>query len=264
MSDTKNTVDTNYLHTAAKLLEGVKNRSYELMAIKPRQNLLDVGCGPGIDTVAMAQIVGENGRVVGIDNDEAMIKEADRYAAEAGVASMVSHKQADAYALPFEDNTFDSCRSERLFQHLTKPEQALKEMIRVTKSDGWIVVLDTDWGAISMDTPEVDIERRLARFRAEQMLANGYAGRQLYRLLRLAKLGEIKVEGFTTISTDYEVGRYIAMIDKTERAALTAGVITEDELRRLRASSERARDEGLAFGSGCLILAAGRKGSGVG
>ena len=262
MSDKKSVVDTNYLRAAAKLLEGVKKRSYEFMAIKPGQKLLDVGCGPGIDTVALAQLVGENGRVVGIDHDEAMIKEADRYAAQSGVASRISHKRADVYALPFEENTFDSCRSERLFQHLLQPEQALDEMIRVTKSGGWVVVLDTDWGSISMDTPEVDIERRLARFRAEHMLANGYAGRQLYRLFRLAKLGEIKVGGFTTVSTDYEVARYIAMIDKTENEASAAGVITEDELRRLRASSERARDEGLTFGSGCMILAAGRKESG--
>ncbi|MGB7056025.1 MAG: methyltransferase domain-containing protein [bacterium] len=262
MSDKKSSVDTNYLRVAAKLLKGVKKRSYELMAIKPGHRVLDVGCGPGFDTARLANLVGEKGSAVGIDHDEAMIAEADRYANESGVANRVTHKQADVYALPFGENEFDSCRSERLFQHLLKPEQALDEMIRVTKNGGWVVVLDTDWGAISMDTPEVDIERRLARFRAEHMLNNGYAGRQLYRLFRLAKLGEIKVEGITTISTDYEVGRYLAMVDKTEKEALAAGVITADELRRLRASSERARDEGLTFGSGCMILAAGRKKSG--
>jgi len=262
MSAEKKVVDTKYLRMAAKLLEGVKKRSYELMVIRPGQSLLDVGCGPGIDTVALAQLVGENGHVFGVDHDETMVKAADQYAAQSGVESRVLHKRADAYALPFEDNTFDSCRSERLFQHLQKPGQVLDEMIRVTKNGGWVVVLDTDWGAISMDTPEVDIERRLARFRAEHMLTNGYAGRQLYRLFRMAKLGEIKVEGFTIISTDYEIGRYIAMIDKTEKEALAAGVITEDELSRLRASSEHARDEGLTFGSGCTILAAGRKVSG--
>jgi SAM-dependent methyltransferase len=264
MSDQKGYVDTGYLRMAAKVLEGAKQRSYKLMAVKPGQRLLDVGCGPGIDTIALAKLVGENGQVVGVDHDEAMIKEADRKANESGVASRVIHKHAGAYALPFGENEFDSCRSERLFEHLLHPEQALDEMIRVTKNGGWVVVLDTDWGSFSIDTPEVDIERRLARFRADHLLNNGYSGRQLYRLFRLAKLGEISVEGFTTISTDYEVGRYITMMDKTEKEALAAGVITEDELRRLKASSERARDEGLTFGSGCMILAAGRKIAGTG
>jgi ubiquinone/menaquinone biosynthesis C-methylase UbiE len=263
MSDQKGYVDTRYLLTAAKLLEGIKKRSYELMAIKPGHRLLDVGCGPGFDTVALTKLVGENGQVVGIDHDEAMIKEADRYAKESGFASRVIHKQADAYALPFGENEFDSCRSERLFQHLLSPEQALHEMIRVTKKGGWVVALDTDWGAMSIDTPEVDIERRLARFRAEHLLNNGYAGRQLYRMFKQAKLCKIAVEAFAFIITDYEAGRYIAAMDRTEKEALAAGVITEDELQRLRISSERARDEGLTFGSGSMILVAGRKTAGT-
>ena len=259
MTNRKGYVDTDYLRRAAKLLEGVKQLSYEFMAIKPGHRVLDVGCGAGIDTVRLAGLVGENGSVVGVDYDKAMIAEADRYANESGVAARVTHKKADAYELPFEDNEFDSCRSERLFQHLLKPQQALDEMIRVTKDSGWVVVLDTDWGSASLDTTEIDIERRLARFRAEHLLNNGYAGRQLYRIFKQANLADIAVKAFTIVLTDFEVGRHITLMDETHKKALASGVVSEDELQRWMASIERARNEGVIFGSGCMMLAAGRK-----
>jgi ubiquinone/menaquinone biosynthesis C-methylase UbiE len=204
-------------------------------------------------------LVGEIGSAVGIDHDEAMIAEADRYADESGVSARVTHKQADVYALPFGENEFDSCRSERLFQHLVDPKQALDEMIRVTKNGGWVVVLDTDGGSVSIDASELDIERRLARYRAEHLLNNGYAGRQLYRLFKQANLAEIAVEAFTIVIKDVEVARGITSMDETLKKALASGVISEDELQRVKASIERARNEGIIFGSFCMILVAGRK-----
>ncbi len=54
-------VDTEYLAEAARLLERDKHASYEMMRIAPNQTILDVGCGPGTDTVPMAQIVGSGG-----------------------------------------------------------------------------------------------------------------------------------------------------------------------------------------------------------
>ena len=69
-----------YLQTAAELNNQIKRQSYSLMHIQPGQNVLDVGCGPGIDTVALAHLVGPQGSVVGVDFDKSMIAEADRYA----------------------------------------------------------------------------------------------------------------------------------------------------------------------------------------
>lgn len=259
MSEQKGLVDVEYLRMTAHLLEHVKLRSYALMAIKYGHKVLDVGCGAGFDTVALTKLVGENGHVVGVDHDEEMVVVANRYAQESKVLSQVTHRHADANELPFRDNEFDSCRSERLFQHLKYPEKALSEMIRVTRPDGRVVVLDTDWGSVSVDTLEVDIERRLARFRAEHILSNGYAGRQLYRLFKNAHLDGVSVEAFPLVTTNYDIGRYITMMDKTEHEALVAGVISEDELQRFRASSECAREQGVIFGSVCMILAAGCK-----
>lgn len=259
MSQPKGYASAELLQMLAKVAQYAKQRSYACMQIQSGYKVLDVGCGPATDTIALAELVGATGQVVGVDYDEAMIAQANQRVEQAGVNSRVKHKQADVAALPFESGEFDSLRSERLFQHLLNPEQALSEMTRVIKTGGWIAVMDTDWGAISVDTNEIDIERRLARVLAERCLHNGYSGRQLYRLFRRQNLSDVSVELFPTFITDYNLWRLGALLDRVENEALSAGVITDDELQRWRESLERADAEGVFFGTGCMMLVAGRK-----
>src|SRR5215472_4723775 len=122
MSRSKGYVDADYLDLAARVMQPLKRRTYELMQLKPGQRILDLGCGPGIDTVALAESVGPAGEVHGVDHDAAMVTEANRRAEAAGLAARVSHRQADASALPWSDGFFDASRSERVFQHLLEPE----------------------------------------------------------------------------------------------------------------------------------------------
>src|SRR5215467_11579516 len=117
--------DTSYLETAARFLREEKQLTYTAMHIQPGQRVLDVGCGPGVDTVALAGFVGASGSVDGVDADPAMVAEAEQRALAAGVHDRVHHHVADALALPFEANTFDAVRAERLFQHLGDPGAAL-------------------------------------------------------------------------------------------------------------------------------------------
>ncbi len=259
MSEPKGYVDPHYLQVAALLMKQTKERSYTLMRIQPGGKVLDVGCGPGADTIPLAQWVGATGQVVGVDYDAAMVREADQHAREAGVSGWVKHKQADAAFLPFETGTFDACRSERLFQHLLNPAQALSEMARVTKSGGWIVVLDTDWGAASVDTSEVDIERRLARVRAERTLHNGYAGRQLYRLFKRQNLLDISIEGYVSYTTSCVIARLMGVEDVVEQEALSAGLVTPEEIDRYHFDLEQADAAGVFFASDTGIMLAGRK-----
>lgn len=260
MGTPKGYVDPDYLRVVGEFLNQLKRRTYTSMQIKRGHKVLDVGCGPGTDTIPLAQLVGSTGQVNGVDYDEAMVAEAEQCAAKAGVSAWVKHKQADVASLPFESGYFDSCRSERLFQHLLNPAAALAEMTRVTKIDGWVVVLDTDWGSGGIDTSEIDVERRLSRFNAERMFHNGYSGRQLYRLFKKQGLTDVSFEVFPVVVTSYALGRQMCTLDRLEREALAENIITEDELHRLQTSCEQADAEGVFFGYSCMTLVAGRKG----
>jgi ubiquinone/menaquinone biosynthesis C-methylase UbiE len=252
-------VNDDYLKAAAKLLGTFKQRTYEWMQVQSGDSVLDVGCGSGADTIPIGRLVGKDGRVVGIDHDHKMLTRAQTNADAGDVQQQLFHICSDATRLPLASNSFDSCRSERLFQHLTDPELAIAEMLRVTKPSGRVVVLDTDHGTWSVDTPYKDIERRITRFKADHFGHNGYAGRQLYRLFRNAGLKEVTCEIVSGYFTDYGLVRFMFLLDEVEPAAVKAGVINENELALWRASLESAAREGNFFCSESMILAVGRK-----
>jgi ubiquinone/menaquinone biosynthesis C-methylase UbiE len=255
----KGYVDPEYLQAMGKFLGSLKERTYSSMQAKAGDKVLDVGCGPGIDTIALSRIVGSTGQVFGVDYDNGMITKSEQHAEKEGVSAWVKHKQADASSLPFDTGYFNSCRSERLFQHLLNPAMTLNEMTRVTKVGGTVVVLDTDWGAISTDTNEIDIERKLNRFYTEQMLNNGFSGRQLYRLFKKQGLGNVSFEVFPLSTTNYALSRQIIDMDKLEKEAIAKNIITEDELLRYQTDSEQADAEGVYFSHGSMILVTGQK-----
>lgn len=249
----------DYLRFIAEIVGKYKERTYELMKLAAGHNVMDLGCGPGTDTVALGQLVGETGTVMGIDRDAGHIARADEKAQAAGMAGWVHHRVADASDLPFADDTFDASRSERLFHHLPQAEPALAEMVRVTKPGGWIVLLDTDWGSTSTATSEVDIVQRLSHFHATHGFANGYAGRELLRMVREQGLINIHIEMAPIFITDLAISRRGAMMDETEEAALAAGVITQEELDRLHRDLEARDRAGHYFAFANQVLVAAQK-----
>ncbi|MBI2486384.1 MAG: class I SAM-dependent methyltransferase [Deltaproteobacteria bacterium] len=99
--------------------------------------ILDVGTGTGKQAFAFAK---KGYDVIGIDLSEAMLEVANKK----NKYENVKFEVADAINLPFVNNSFDvSCASFVLHNMpLTIREKALKEMVRVTKPKGMIVIID--------------------------------------------------------------------------------------------------------------------------
>lgn len=259
MDITKGYVDTEYLQAIGNFLSKLKARTYSGMQTKAGDTVLDVGCGPGIDTMALSRIVGPTGQVYGVDCDRMMILESENRAKKEGVSAWVKHRHADATSLPFNTEYFDSCRSERLFQHLLNPAMALSEMVRVTKIGGRVVVLDADWGSLSTDNDEVDVERRLSYFFTEHMLNNGFSGRQLFRLFKNQGLHNIAFEIYPVIVTNYVFWRQMVGADDIELKAVAENIITEAELYRYQTNLAQAEADGRFFSYCCMTLVSGEK-----
>ena len=252
-------VDPAYLDAAARLAAEGKERSYARLRLAPGESVLDVGCGPGTDTLPLARIVGPSGRVTGIDRDAEMVAEADRRAQAAGVGGWVEHRVGDATALPFADGAFDGVRSERLLLHLAEPERAVAEMVRVTRPGGWVALMDTDWGTRSVDTPEVELERRMADVLSDLCLANGYSGRRLYGMAKRAGLAEVTPEVLPLYVTDYALWRLLSRLDMAGEVAVSSGAMTADEVRRLDESWRELGEAGTFFALTTLVLVSGRR-----
>jgi ubiquinone/menaquinone biosynthesis C-methylase UbiE len=105
---------------------------------KPEARALDVACGPGFLTLALAR---RCATATGFDATDAFLALAREEAKQRGQDN-VRFQQGDAEALPFADGSFDlvSCRA--AFHHFPRPERVLAEMARVTARDGRLVVAD--------------------------------------------------------------------------------------------------------------------------
>jgi hypothetical protein len=111
---------------------------------------------------------------------------------------------------------------------------------------------------LSIDTPVVDLEQRLLRYRLEHLVTSGYIGRQLYGLFRRQQFTEIAVELRPIYMTDYALGRYGSHLDVLEADALAANVITKEEHHRWRQSLEQAQAQGAFYCHVIGVLVAGR------
>ena len=252
-------VTAEYIRKAAELTRKVKRRTYELMHISPGATVLDIGCGPAIDTVALAKLVGPHGSVTGVDNDNEMLDQADAYAREQGVERIVRHVRGDIAGLPFDDAVFDACRAERLLQVLPdsyQPHAVLSEVIRVVKKQGWVVIADTDWATASIDFSDPWIERRLVTFFADTMRPNGYAGRQLHGLIKRSGLANVVVEPFPLIQTHLSQTPFGSWI---QHEALKARIASAGEIRSWKEELEKRDKNGDFFSCVTMIVAAGQK-----
>jgi len=241
-----------YLAKAAAVLAPLKKLSYERLAIGKASHLLDVGCGPGADVAALVDRIGPSGRVIGFDLEIGMLRQALPSLEQD--QDKICFIQGDALQLPFQDNSFDGCRSERLFMHLPDPERTLAEMIRVTRAGGKIVVIDTDWSSLSIDTPYPAIERALSEYRLTRVLKNGYSGRRLYRQFRQLQLADIEIEAFPLCVTDRDLFYFLTMQQAIEDQALAERWITAEQLHAWRREIQHAADAGCFYAGITLVM----------
>ena len=197
--------------------------------------------------------------MIGVDIDEEMIVRARERADDAGCAAWVHHVQADAAALPFPDNYFQRCHSERLLQHVDDGPKVLAEMIRVTTPGGRLVVADTDWASLSVDTPEIDIERRVAGGMA-RLVKNGFAGRELLRRFTEQGLKDIELSIHPLVWRDWQdfQSTSLAMANLAEQL-MASGAVSGEEWQRHIHSLETAQAQGCFFATGHMVLAFGTK-----
>jgi ubiquinone/menaquinone biosynthesis C-methylase UbiE len=242
-----------------RIMLPLKQRTYTLMEIANGSRVLDVGCGPASDTIALADRVGRDGFVIGIDSDKSMIAEAERRAISAGVGERVRHRTVNTLQLPFCDGEFDAVRCERTFQFLETPEIAMQEIVRVTKPGGTVVVADVDWAAGTIDTPHPRTEVILQDVLARSVLPNGYAGRTLFRLMKQAGLANVATELHPFSLNSLPMIRLVAQLDYAEEVALDAGLLSAEEIEQWRADLERYAEEGMLFAAVSVVVAVGKK-----
>jgi SAM-dependent methyltransferase len=242
---------------ATEFFQEIKGRSYVLLDPQPDDQILDVGCGTGDDVLALARLVGPDGRALGVDASATMIAEAWRRAAAAGAVA-AEFIQMDAQRLDLPDARFDGVRAERLLQHVPEPDRVLAEVVRVAKPGARIVIWEADLDLFVIDAPDYATSRVMQRFICDGF-RHGGIGRELYR--RFHDLGLIDVRATPLVRELTELAFLESAFDLTAstRRAVEAGLIDPQHAADWLASLTKAHEAGRFFGVVGGVLAFGRK-----
>jgi ubiquinone/menaquinone biosynthesis C-methylase UbiE len=233
-----------------------KHKTFEEMHLSAGASVLEVGCGTGEDAIALANQVGNRGKVTAVDRSQVMLDQA--IATTKSQSLPIDWVLADAQQLPFVDNTFDAARVDRTLQHISNPAKAIAEMVRVVRPGGWVVAVDPDWGTFTVDSEQRSLTRQLLNLWCDNF-PSGWIGRELYRYLRQSGLTDLQVNTETIVLTQFELADQVLDLVQTAHKAEVGGIASSsnvqswlDELRQF--------DQGQQFFcSFTLFIVSGKK-----
>jgi ubiquinone/menaquinone biosynthesis C-methylase UbiE len=124
------------------LVESVIRSAIQALHLPPGSRGLDAGCGIGLQALLLAEAVGPAGHVTGLDLSPQFLVHAREIAEDTGLLERISFQQGDANRLPFDDDMFDWAWSANCVgYHPAEPLPMLRELARVTKPGGTVVIL---------------------------------------------------------------------------------------------------------------------------
>jgi len=239
------------------LIQQVKRRMLDVCPVGAGDQVLDVGCGLGHEARRLAERVGPHGRVVGMDANAAMIAEARKRAV--GLALPIAFEVGDAQHVDFPGSTFDLCRAERVLRYLDSPAAAVKEMARLARPGGSVLVFDFDSDQTVVDAPDPALARRMAEV-LDAAVPQPWVGRQLFGLFKRAGLRDVRViphaicfPGAAGFAVYQQLNR--GTIDR----AVQSGQVADDEVAAWWAALTRAAEAETFFSAVLGFIAAGRK-----
>lgn len=228
-------------------------------AVTSGQQVLDVACGTGALTLAVADRVGPAGHTTGLDPNPEML------AVARGKSAAIDWLPGRAEALPFPDASFDAVVSQFGMMFFSDPVAALGEMRRVLRPDGRVAVAVCD--AVEASPGYAALARLLDRLFGKEI---GDAFRAPFvlgdpgRLLALARQAGLPGPEIRRESREVRFAS-IADLVSAERACVwtLGGLLDDDQFERLlrEAATELSRfaapDRGIAFAMPALILTSG-------
>jgi ubiquinone/menaquinone biosynthesis C-methylase UbiE len=217
-------------------IERQREQTLQALTPAPGECLLDVGCGPGLLTRDLADAVGPDGFVLGLDLSASMLA----LAAErcAGIPH-IALTQADATSLPVCSGAADAVTATQVLLYVEQPESALAEIRRVLRPGGRVAIVETDWQTAVVTAQDADLTRRL--FGAwDAAVASPRLPQRLQPMLREAGFGDVRVHAVPVLSTRLDDEGYAGtMIAQCVASAAATGAASEDELRIWREDVER-------------------------
>lgn len=203
--------------------------------LRPGQHVLDVACGTGILARTAAGRVGDNGRVTGLDLNQAMLTVATR------VRPDLEWRQGDVQAMPFADTSFDRVVCQMALMFFPDRAAAVLEMARVVRPGGSVTIMAP--AALDMQPawgPFVRVAARHAGPEAIALLGTYWAAGDLGELSRLLTDAGLQTVSSVTRHGTARFGSIDQMITTEVESTPLVDLLTPEMYQHLRADAQEA------------------------
>jgi SAM-dependent methyltransferase len=204
----------------------------------------DLGCGVGMVTALLADLVGPEGYVIGIDASAAQLAQARKR--PGGSGARVSFVEASATNTGLPPGAFDLVYCRFLLIHLPEPHRALREMHALLRPGGILVCEDGDLTSAGSEPPSAlgafaDLWGRLGPKRGVDYTL----GRRLFHLVQAAGFPEPEITFNQPVLARGETKRLLELsVTEAGPAFIDAGLITAEELDRTVVQMRRLAADG--------------------
>jgi arsenite methyltransferase len=208
-----------------------REETLRLLTLALGESVIDVGCGPGFLCESMADCVGANGRVLGIDVSADLVELARRR----NRRDWLTYETGDALALAAPDQSFDVAVCAQVLEYVSDADRGIRELYRVLKPGGRALIVDTEWNSVVWHSAEpVRMAELLSAW--EGHCTDSRLPRTLVPRLRSAGFAVEGVTGFPIINTtlaeeNYSLGIIGFIVDFVRRQKL----VSTDEVEAWRA-----------------------------
>jgi SAM-dependent methyltransferase len=221
------------LQTQAEMLAEPTAVLFQRGGIRPGMRVLDLGSGPGDVAFLVAEMVGDDGVVVGVEQDSAQIAEATRRRDALGLSN-VEFRQGDARTYT-NDEPFDAAVCRLLLMHLPDTVDVLAHQMGNLRQGGVFVAVDYDMGGVRA-LPEVELFSQVGAW-----VSAGFAHAQVdtsvgmrlplyFEQAGYADVGSLGLQSYFS-PRDGNAARYVVGVARAMAPAIVAsGVTTEEEM----------------------------------
>ena len=209
----------------------------EALDLQPGCRVLDYGCGPGAVALGMAGLVGDSGRVTGVDLNARFVADANRRAE--GVPQ-VSYELVENGRIPLADDAVDRLLCKNVLEYVPDVRAALAEFRRVLEPGGHVLLIDSDWGFVVVEP--------WGRARTERFFAAAspaFKTPEIGRALR----GELIDAGFVDVDLRIQAGTdtaggSLSVLRNMASYASTSDALPAAEFEAMIAEAEAAVEAG--------------------
>ena len=233
------------LQLQARVWQAETEHLLDRIGVQSGWHCLDMGCGAMGILGPLSRRVGANGRVTGLEMDAKLLAAAQQYVNDEGLNNVTLH-QGDAYQSGLTPESFDLVHERFVLPHVSDPPALLKEMMRLTRPGGVVVMQEPDHSSWNF-WPNSEKWPRLLHILESALALRGdiNIGRRTFQLAREAGLVDVQLRaGVVALQDSHPYMKMPLMGAAVLRPhMIAAGLTTEAELDELLADFERCASD---------------------